>query len=129
MSKILDANAILRYLLNDIEEQAECVEEAIRSGAGTIPEVIAEVVYVLMGVYQCGRKEIADTLSVFLKEIDLVDKPVVMQALVYYHTSNLDYVDCILAARAAVLKDDILTFDRKLNRMIQNSHAGRSVVE
>jgi predicted nucleic-acid-binding protein len=109
MSKILDANAILRYLLNDIEEQAECVEEAIRSGAGTIPEVV----YVLTGVYQCGRKEIADTLSVFLKEIDLVDKPVVMQALVYYHTSNLDYVDCILAARAAVLKDDILTFDRK----------------
>ena len=125
MSKILDANAILRYLLNDIEEQAECVEEAIRSGAGTIPEVV----YVLTGVYQCGRKEIADTLSVFLKEIDLVDKPVVMQALVYYHTSNLDYVDCILAARADVLKDDILTFDRKLNRMIQNSHAGRSVVE
>ena len=125
MSKILDANAILRYLLNDIEEQAECVEEAIRSGAGTIPKVV----YVLTGVYQCGRKEIADTLSVFLKEIDLVDKPVVMQALVYYHTSNLDYVDCILAARADVLKDDILTFDRKLNRMIQNSHAGRSVVE
>jgi len=48
MNKLLDANAILRYLLDDIDEQATIVAAAIESGAETLPEVLAEVVYVLI---------------------------------------------------------------------------------
>ena len=118
MNKLLDANAILRYLLNDIEEQAETVEKAIKNGAYTIPEVMAEVVYVLSGVYECERKEIADTIRVLLDEIDISDKPVILSALDLFGSTNLDYVDCILVARAVVLNENVLTFDKKLTKQI-----------
>ncbi|MBR2676832.1 MAG: PIN domain-containing protein [Solobacterium sp.] len=118
MNNLLDANAILRYLLNDIEEQAETVEKAIKNGAYTIPEVMAEVVYVLSGVYECERKEIADTIRVLLDEIDISDKPVILSALDLFGSTNLDYVDCILVARAVVLNENVLTFDKKLTKQI-----------
>ena len=118
MSKLLDANAILRYLLNDIESQAQQVEDAIRNGAFTIPEVIAEVVYVLTGVYEVSRSETAETLKLFLNEISISEKPVISYALSLYADSGLDYVDCILVARNIILKQEILTFDKKLNNKI-----------
>ncbi len=118
MSKLLDANAILRYLLNDIESQAQQVEDAIRNGAFTIPEVIAEVVYVLTGVYEVSRSETAETLKLFLNEISISEKPVISYALSLYADSGLDYVGCILVARNIILKQEILTFDKKLNNKI-----------
>ena len=46
MPKLLDANALLRYLLNDNQEQAVVVRDAVLEGAFTVPEVLCEVVYV-----------------------------------------------------------------------------------
>lgn len=42
---LLDANAVLRYLLEDIEAQATKVEQAIIRGAEVTIEVLAECVY------------------------------------------------------------------------------------
>ncbi|MDR1230687.1 MAG: hypothetical protein LBK61_04720 [Spirochaetaceae bacterium] len=61
---ILDTNAVLRFLLNDIEEQAVAVKEKITLTVCLIPtEIIAEVVYVLGGVYGIDRKTIADRIE------------------------------------------------------------------
>ena len=58
--KVLDANAVIRYLLNDIEDQASAVADAIRNGSVmTTPEVIAEVVYVLSGYYDYSRNDVS----------------------------------------------------------------------
>ena len=55
---ILDANAVLRYLLNDNAEMASEVEEVIKSGSAYVTiEIIAEVTYVLKGVYSVSRKD------------------------------------------------------------------------
>ena len=48
--KLVDANVILRYLLNDNQEMAQQAKAVIEGGAYTKPEIIAEVVYVLKGV-------------------------------------------------------------------------------
>ena len=49
---ILDANVILRYLLNDNEEMALEAEKVIKAQNALVTiEVIAEVVYVLKRVY------------------------------------------------------------------------------
>ena len=50
-------------------------------GAYTLPEVLAEVVYVLKGVYKVERKEIADTLVDFMEEIDVVNPEIMAEAL------------------------------------------------
>ena len=52
----LDANYILRYLVNDNEKMATIAEKAILTQEVFIAnEVLAEVVYVLNGVYGVVR--------------------------------------------------------------------------
>ena len=120
MSKCLDASAVLRWLLDDIPEQADIVEKAITEGAHTVPEVMAEVVYVLQGVYRLNRTETADALLSLLEEINIHEKPVIKEALRVYAETGLDYVDCVLTARAKVLQESVLTFDRKLNNRLKS---------
>ena len=118
MNNILDANVILRYLLDDVAEQADAAEKAIREGAICLPEVLAEVVYVLDGVYKCSRSEIAATLQNFLEEIEMEHKAAAVYALRLYGKTKLDFVDCLLAARAKVLGENIITFDKDLIKAI-----------
>lgn len=71
MPKLLDANALLRYLLNDNQEQAVVVRDAVLEGAFTVPEVLCKVVYVLQGrVYKFERPEITSALLGLLEDID-----------------------------------------------------------
>ena len=55
---ILDANAILRYLLRDVPEMSEEAREAIMAGASTTAEVLAEVVYVLAGYHHMENQDV-----------------------------------------------------------------------
>lgn len=119
MSKLIDANVILRYILNDNEDMCDKAKEIILNGAFTTPEVIAEVVYVLKGVYHVDRTEIAICITTFLNEIDIQNKNVIKRALSIYSLKNLDFVDCILIARHQILKDDIFSFDKKLNNNLE----------
>lgn len=118
MDKLLDANAILRYLLNDNENQAKMTQDIIEHGAFTIGEVIAEVVYVLQGVYCLQRFTISDGLRSFLNEINIQDKPVIKKALEIFAQNNIDYVDSLLVSRKELLNDDVFTFDKKLNKLL-----------
>lgn len=62
--KIVDANFILRYLLNDIEEQAKEAFSVLNSGSiSLLNEVIAEIVYVLEKVYTVDRNRICSELK------------------------------------------------------------------
>lgn len=61
---VLDANVILRYLLNDNEEMAREAENVIKTEVTVVPiEVIAEVGYVLKGVYSIEKIKIRDALG------------------------------------------------------------------
>ena len=71
---IIDANVILRYLLNDHPAMSEVAKETIVAGAQTTAEVLAEVVYVLKGVYHADRPAIAETLEAFIQEVTIPNK-------------------------------------------------------
>ena len=92
---IIDANVILRYLLNDHPSMSEVAKETIISGAQTTAEVLAEVVYVLKGVYQVDRSTIAETLESLIQEISIPNKLVIAYACRLYGKTSLDFVDCI----------------------------------
>ncbi|MDO4545886.1 MAG: PIN domain-containing protein [Bacillota bacterium] len=117
MGKLIDANVILRYILND-SQQSEAAKGVIEKGAYTIPEVIAEVVYVLNGVYHVARDEIAETLCTVLHEIDIEKFEAMVEALRLYGETNMDFVDCILIARHRILGDDVYSFDKQINKYI-----------
>lgn len=118
MPTLLDANAVLRYLLADNDEQAGIVEDAIRGGTAVDVEVIAECVYVLQGVYRVPRSRIAESLGILLDEVDCARGSVVSCALGLYSGGSLDFVDCVLAAEHDEAGRDVLTFDKRLNALM-----------
>ena len=118
MATLIDANVILRYLIGDIEAQATQAEAAIRDGAYTLPEVLAEVVYVLEGVYEQNSELVASTLTQLLEEIDIESKPILRAALKTHAEQHIDFIDAILVARSRLLGEHVLSFDKKLNRLL-----------
>ena len=123
--KLIDANVILRYLLDDNEELSRKAKNLIDRAINLEVEilvkeiVLAEVVYVLEKFYKVNRKEIADVLETFisLRGIKTENKENIQKALKTYSEKKLDFVDCILCAMG---KDyDIGTFDKKLKRCIK----------
>lgn len=117
---LIDTNVILRYLLNDIPEQAQKSEDVINSGAFTLPEVIAEVIYVLVKLYNIPRKEINGIVSPVFDEVEIEHKDVVLSALELYSSTSIDFVDCILISRNKLLSEKVFSFDKKLNNRLQN---------
>ena len=119
MKILIDANVILRYLLNDIEEQAVEAKKIIKIGAFTIPEVIAEVIYVLKSVYKIERKEIGNAITSVLKEIDIENKNIILKSVEIFSETNLDFVDCILISYNKIENVEVFSFDKKLNNKLK----------
>jgi predicted nucleic-acid-binding protein len=105
-------------MLNDEEEQSRIARDVIFEGAFTIPEVIAEVVYILATIYKESRENVAKSLDILLYDIDIADKKVVRASIKHYALSKLDYVDCLLVARHEIHGDEVVTFDKKLNKAL-----------
>jgi predicted nucleic acid-binding protein len=121
-SILVDTNTILRYLLKDVPHLYERAEELfgkVRTGEQRVEineGVLAEVVYVLLKFYRVPKKEAVETLSAFLlyKGVAVRSKAEYVQALRLFGNTNLDFVDCLLAARAKARKLDLFTFDKEL---------------
>ena len=118
MKKLIDANVILRYLLGDHPQMSEKAKKVIEAGAFTLPEVLAEVVYVLKGIYKVERAEIAKVLIDFLDEISIENQETVCEALSLFSETSLDFVDCVLIARHRILGDEVVSFDKKLSKRL-----------
>jgi predicted nucleic-acid-binding protein len=122
MMSIVDANIVLRYLLDDHTELSPKSAEILEQQTVTLPiEAACEVVYVLQKVYTVDRKTIQQQLTSLLNEaLVTIDKPeVFLKALEYYSTSSLDFVDTLLYAYHTVELQEIFTFDNKLNQFIR----------
>lgn len=117
---LLDANAILRYLLNDISEQADKTAEAIADGAEITLEILAECVFVMCSkkVYGIARSVAVDCLDSFLDEVVCARKGIARAALSSFANTNLDFADCILYAESVVESRKVLTFDKKLQQLL-----------
>ena len=120
---VLDANYILRFLLHDNEAMFKEAKAVIgQQQCLVLNEVLAEVVYVLSGVYQMPKAVISQTLSQLISLDNLVmheSKSVLVEALSYYDSKNIDYIDCYLCALRE--KYSIKSFDKKLNKCIRGS--------
>ena len=118
----IDTNYIIRYLMNDNIKMADIAEEILTTKNVFIAnEILAEVVYVLFGVYKISKKDIANQLLELIKYDNVVvsNYSVINEALNIFKNKNLDFVDCILCAYAK--QDEIITFDKKLNKCIEDN--------
>ena len=117
--RLIDTNVILRYCLEDNREMLAEAEKIIDEGAFTIPEVLAEVVYVLIKVYGIERSEVCDTLNNLLEDVDVADKSSMLEAISVFRNTSFDFVDCIIIGRNHILGEEVFSFDKKLNKHLR----------
>ena len=118
----VDANVVLRYLLNDHRQLSEKAARIIENNHLHISfEVIAEIVYVLMGVYKVTRTEISKTMTEFLQanSISTDDDAVAAAALELLASKKIDFVDAILCAYHNIREDTIFTLDRTIKKLMK----------
>ena len=116
---VLDANAILRYLLKDIEEQYNEMCDLIASEKCVVYlEVVEEVVFVLQKQYNVEREEIKDSFIELMRDIDF-DKPDILLIALneYCSPPKLDFVDCLLCGYSKTGRK-VFSFDKKLNKKL-----------
>ena len=118
---LLDTNVLLRYILNDNEEMSRIASELIDGTVYTVPEVLAEVAYVLAKVYKANRADIATFLSAIVNDVDVEPAHVVEKAIEVYRDNNLDFVDCMLIAYNKVEGTKVFTFDKKMNKLLDSN--------
>lgn len=119
---LLDANAILRLVLKDNEEQYQIVKKIVFESYCTVPfEVICEIVFVLSGVYLVPRDKIAELLKIMINEINVEKDYILVRALEAYTSKpKLDFVDCLMFGYHCY-GYEVLTFDKRLNQKMEGS--------
>ncbi len=114
--QLIDANVILRCILDDCPEMTSKAVDVIDRGAYTKPEIISEVVYVLQKVYSIQRPQIRSMVNDILDVVSCTEGECVRMAMDIYSSISLDFVDCLLIAYHKINKENIFSFDKKLNK-------------
>lgn len=118
---LLDANAMLRFLLQDIEEQFRHIQAIVRNKDCYVTlEVLSEVCYVLEGLYQVPREDIVCNFRRLNNDVMILNADILLRALeIFDKTPKLDFVDCLLYGYKMEKGIDIITFDKKLQKRLE----------
>ena len=121
----LDTNILVRYITQDVPEQAEIAERLLDQLTPSRPgfisrEVALEIVWVLERSYRFSRIQIVEVLTTMIGAENLVveyDEDIA-RATIIYEQSGTDFSDlAILMASKRVGCEMLFTFDRKFARM------------
>ena len=121
---LIDTNVILRYLLGDhlkFSPKAEAFMGDISEGtkkAEIFDVVIVECIYVMEKYYQIPKAEISTKLSGIMNFSGIInpDRSEILEALLKYNSTNIDIVDCILAAHSSPEKI-VVSFDKDMKKL------------
>jgi len=118
----IDTNLFLRYLTNDISEQADQVEVLLRQAAVgeislfTTTLVIAEIVWTLASSYKVSREQIRERILAILNTpgLEVAESDLLIEAATNYAAKNVDFIDAYNAAWMIQQQlSTAYTFDRK----------------
>ena len=117
-----DTNLFLRYLTNDVPEQASAVESLLsRAAEGEVTLVtntlvFAEIIWTLESFYRLSRLEIQEKATAIVNTPGLAvpEADLILQALAEYVLQNVDFIDAY--NHAWMLQHgstQVYTFDRR----------------
>lgn len=127
-SRFVDTNILLRYLLDDIPEQADAAEAIIKEAAAgkltlqTNVMVIAELVWTCESYYSLPKEEIRDKVLMILNTpgLEVEDKDFIAEAILLYVDRNVDFIDayngCWMRAQGIT---QVYTFDESHYRRLE----------
>ncbi len=118
----VDTDLFLRYLTNDIPEQADAFEKILplasaeKASLVTNSMVIAEIIWTMESYYKVSKVDIQQKILAFLNTpgLKVINEEIILQAILWYADKNTDYIDAYNAAW--MLQKGIkplYTFDRK----------------
>jgi len=119
---LLDTNVFLRFLLNDIPDQADEAELLFGNARKGIcklyvPQiVIFEIHYALLKYYSFPKKQILEKLTsiVSVESLEIQGRDVFILALRIYESRTISLVDSFLIAYAQLNEAKFFSFDKKL---------------
>jgi predicted nucleic-acid-binding protein len=122
---IVDTNAFLRFLLNDIPQQKNQVEKLFKQAKMreiviNVPlVVIFEIHFALEKLYRFDKETSIEKLEAILKTdyFHIESREIILQALTFYRTYSVSFVDCFLLSKAKEEKAELFTFDQKLQKL------------
>ena len=118
----VDTNVFLRYLTNDVPDQAEAFETLLKLAADAefslVADslVLAEIVWTLESYYKLPKQEIQTMIFSILNTpgIEIPEKDMILQAALWYVDKNVDFIDAFNAAWMADQGiESVVTFDQK----------------
>lgn len=126
---IIDANAFLRFLLDDIPEQKKAFEELLQKAKRkevvlfVAQIVISEIDFILEKYYQFSKEETINKLKSIISTyyIEVQDRECFKRAIELYGQENISFADCFLLSKAEIEKAEVFTFDRKIKNLQKNS--------
>lgn len=123
MMVLIDTNIIVRILLNDNPLLFKKAKELIEKEEKllVLDPIVFEVFYVLENkIYNTPKNEAVLSVRKFLKQKKVVieNKELIELTLEKYSTNNISIPDSYLLARSELNNDKLLTFDKKLNKLL-----------
>lgn len=118
---LVDTNILLRWLLGDHEElsaKAEKIVEKAKNASLIVTDIIAaEVVYVLRGTGR-DRQQTSEALFLLSRTpaFKYENEELIIEVTNIFSSTNLDFADCYLLARAKRERLDLETFDGPLKK-------------
>ncbi len=127
---ILDANVVIRVLLNEESKDGQKAREIISNieknqiETRILTDVIAQVIYVMTSkqLYWYSRELVITGLLLFFKlpNISIENENTIMKTFTYFREDpKLEFVDCLLLATQKHLWWSIHTLDRYLKKRSQ----------
>ena len=117
---ILDANVVLRYLLNDDAKQSpeatELIEHAPDGSLFLSAMVLAEVTWTLKSHFAVPRQDIGAAIQRVLAQSAIAADATTFDAVARYANLNIDFIDCALAAAGAATGLPVATFDKDFRK-------------
>lgn len=113
----LDANVVLRLILNDIPEQSEKAAEYVGDTPCYLTDVVvSECVFVLEKVYKLDRRFIKDAMAIFFELETLSFNETLIEDTfdLYISQKSLSFADCYSVTEARLNGNELLTFDRAI---------------
>ena len=131
MAYLIDTNVIVRLFTKNPKEQfvlAKEFFEKVAEGAvvAAISEgVVLESLYVLTKIYGLEKKRVVENLLrlFMMKNVISEEKVIIVEALKILQRRNIDFIDALLCARAAVQGHKIYSFDTDIQKCLKENDA------
>lgn len=121
MEKILDANIIIRYLVEDDKQKANAIESLLQSDKILIltDVTISEIIWVLSSYYHEKKEEIIKKITALIHLPSIkTNKSLILKALYIFQKNKIDWIDAYLAAFAIENKiETIYSYDTDLDKI------------